>query len=200
MKLIFASSPITIENHNEISKLFSHPLSEVKVIYINTSTIYHDKEPSYSIESKNALKEVFRNIVTWDFAQKTTQESKDLINTADLVFFGPGETYLLTYWVTQKGLYNYLKERSFSGNLVLGGESGGALFMCGDIIVYRPFLDKSVVPEVIEEGLGLVDFYPLPHYNDERYGKDIKEIEKKLRSSGESVIPINNNQIYVFEG
>ena len=59
--------------------------------------------------------------------------------------------------------------------------------------------DKSKAPELTNySGLGLIDFYPLPHYGNELFARAIENIYNEFRDKI-PLTPISNSQVIEFK-
>lgn len=112
------------------------------------------------------------------------------IKGAGLVWCAGGNTFVLRRALAQSGLDRILVDLLQADKLVFGGSSAGS-------IIPTPSLhgaenesedDPSIVPknyshEVVWEGLNLVPFHIVPHYESEWFGDEAAAMEKYMLDS-----------------
>jgi dipeptidase E len=105
-----------------------------------------------------------------------TTATKDSIRTAltgkTLVWVMAGNTFYLNFHLHKSGFAEIIKEL-VTGGLVYGGESAGAVVAGRTIHGAEKVDDPKEAPEVIWQGLGLVDHGILPHADWEKYREPV---------------------------
>lgn len=94
----------------------------------------------------------------------------------DLIFVGGGNTFFLLQELRRTGADKLLAREVEQGKLYIG-ESAGAAVACPDI-GYCALMDAPEKAPELESysGLGLVDFYVVPHLDNEEMGEGARKI------------------------
>jgi dipeptidase E len=102
-----------------------------------------------------------------DFDGKKDELRAKLSDFSALWVLG-GNTFLLNYWMRQSGFDEIIRGLLANGT-VYGGESAGAV-VAGKTLHGIELLDNPAdAPEVLWEGLNLVDYGVIPHWGVEKY-------------------------------
>ncbi len=111
----------------------------------------------------------------------------------DVIWFGGGNAFYLRYILKKTRLDGAIK-RLIKEGTVYGGDSAGAI-IATPTLKYVDLIDEpDDAPEVIEEGLGLVDFAIVPHWGYEKYQSKLKQMRDSLTKEGYRVKVISDNQ------
>lgn len=125
-----------------------------------------------------------------------TTATKDSVQTAfkdkSMVWVMAGNTFYLNYLLRKSGFTDVIREYMEAG-LVYGGESAGAVVAGTTINGVEKVDDPKESPEVIWEGLNLVDHGILPHVDWEKYREPIAAAGEEM-AKHTKVVSINNNQ------
>lgn len=84
------------------------------------------------------------------------------------VWLTGGNTFYLNWAIQQSGFHELIKDLMKNG-LVYGGESAGAVIAGSTLRGIENMDDPNLAPEVIWEGLGLIDYGIIPHWGNEKY-------------------------------
>lgn len=117
----------------------------------------------YTVRSFHGLAEV--ELI--DTEQMDLPQMEAIIRRAHVVYISGGNTYLLNHRLHISGLMPYLRKKVQSG-LPLIGFSAGAI-VCGPNILTSKDLNSVATPHF--EGLKLVPFNILSHYDADSYGQ-----------------------------
>jgi dipeptidase E len=91
------------------------------------------------------------------------------LDELDGVWVTGGNVFYLN-WLFHKSGFNRLIKPLLESGVVYGGESAGAVVACPTLSGAQFIDDTREAPEVIWEGLGLIDFAIVPHWGREKYG------------------------------
>lgn len=118
----------------------------------------------------------------------------------DLVFVVGGNTFYLLQELRKSGTDELLREAVRAGKLYIG-ESAGAIVAAPDIAYSRAMDRPDRAPDLHDTvGLGLVDFYPVPHTNNRELVPAAERIVRE-HAGALDVCPLNDNQaLYVENG
>lgn len=118
----------------------------------------------------------------------------------DLVFVVGGNTFYLLQELRKSGADELLREAVHAGKLYIG-ESAGAIVAAPDIAYSRAMDRPDRAPDLHDTvGLGLVDFYPVPHANNRELGPAAERIVRE-HAGALDVRPFDDKQaLYVENG
>lgn len=122
-----------------------------------------------------------------------------VVEKVDAIFMGGGNTFYLRYWLQKTGADEILTQQAKKG-LVLGGGSAGAIVISPSLSYFDAADDPTEAPEAVWDGLGLVDFEPLPHADSEKYGDITQTIKKSFEEDGKEAISLNDDQAIIIDG
>ena len=116
--------------------------------------------------------------------------AEGLLDGHDFVWLAGGNVFLLRRALSYTGLDQFLSKKIRNNEIILGGESAGAIIMGptlkhSEVDTYEDspnFVPDPYQKETIWEGLRLVDYVPVPHYKTPGYiGIDeyIEKLEKE---------------------
>lgn len=105
-------------------------------------------------------------------------DAEQLLDGFEFIWLAGGNVFLLRRALLYTGLEKVLAERARQNRIILGGESAGAIIM-GPTLKHSEvesenedspyYTPEPYKKEVIWEGLGLVDYVPVPHYDSPGY-------------------------------
>jgi dipeptidase E len=116
----------------------------------------------------------------------------------DVLWFKGGNIYLLRWVIAQSNAMQALKKVLKEG-VVYGGESAGAIVAGPTLKYFEKADDPSVASEVFYDGLGLVDFSVLPHWDSEDFGEAVRTAKIKLEEDGFKTIKLDDNEFLLVE-
>jgi dipeptidase E len=99
---------------------------------------------------------------------------EEALGRLDLVWVVGGNTFLLRRAMRQSGFDVVGKKRIAEDKLIYGGFSAGAIVACPSLKGIELMDDPNTLaegydPEVIRDGLGLVSFHIVPHYESDHH-------------------------------
>lgn len=129
-----------------------------------------------------------------------TTATKDSIRAAltgkTMVWVMAGNTFYLNFHLHKSGFAEIIKELVAEG-LVYGGESAGAVVAGSTIHGAEKVDDPKEAPEVIWQGLGLVDHGILPHADWEKYREPMAAAKQEMERFT-TVLALTNDQAVVI--
>lgn len=197
MKLYLSS--IEIPNSDELLGLLSGKQSLSVAIIPDAWDTYPEERRLPIIEK---LKGIFHSIGIKPSLIKLSETSGEGLRTElskhSLVWVMGGNSFYLNYVVHKSGFAEMIKQLMDNG-LVYGGESAGAVLATPTLRGVELMDDPSEAPEVIWEGLRLVDFGIIPHWDNEKY-KEVLEKAKAKMEKHARVETLGDKQAFVING
>lgn len=114
--------------------------------------------------------------------------AEKLLADYNLVWLAGGNVFLLRRALSYSGLDKFLYDAVRKNEIILGGESAGAIIM-GPSLKYSEmdtdedspnYIAAGYDKEILWDGLDLVNYVPVPHYKTPDYGPEIDEYIAKL--------------------
>lgn len=137
------------------------------------------------------------NIIELDISESDVKTIEDKFKLSDIVYFTGGNSFFLIDHIKRKRIDEILKNFLLEDKLYIG-ESGGAI-ICAKDLSYIEKMDE--IPKNYSQknklGLGLIDFFVLPHYKCEPFVEVADEISKSFKHL--DLYKINNSQAIIVE-
>ncbi len=201
MKLFLCS--LGINSKEALQTLFAKPLSEIRCGVIKNPMDLKTLEKRkflYGLVDSSFV-ELGINKIDIDLREYEgkSKELKDVINDLDMLWITGGNVFYLR-WLIKKVEFGPILLNAVKGGLVYGGDSAGALVVCPTLKYLDMVDDTSQIPEVIFKGLNIIDFIPLPHWDNVDFKSKLIEIREKLENDGFKVLVFGDKQSVVVNG
>lgn len=199
MKLFLCSLGIT--NKDALQTLFYKPLSEIKCGVIKNPMDLKDEEKRkflYGLVDKGFVSFGINktDIDLREFENKQ-EELQALISQLDMLWITGGNVFYLRKLIKKVQFENILINAIKNG-LVYGGDSAGALIISPTLKYLDAVDDISQISEVIYDGLNVIDFVPLPHWDNEDFKHKLVGIKNNLEKDGYKVTIYGDKQTIVI--
>ena len=130
-------------------------------------------------------------------------EQRDIVEQKlrenDFIYVSGGNSFYLMQELKKSGADIIIKREIAYGKLYIG-ESAGAIILSKTIQYIQNMDSPEKAPELASyDGLGVVDFYTLPHDNEIPFKEISKEIKDNYRNEL-TICPIRNNEAILVEG
>ena len=127
------------------------------------------EDPYFVRESRVRLEALGLTLVELDAAHEPAQQLADKLDRADGVFIAGGNSFYLLEQLRRTELDKRIREK-VKNSFPYFGESAGAVILVHSIEMVGPIDDPDKAPGLTDyTALGLIDFFPLPHVNQEKY-------------------------------
>ena len=121
------------------------------------------------------------------------------LDDTSLLWVMAGNTFYLNYHIHNSGLSNVISDYLEKG-MIYGGESAGAVIAGNTLHGVEKVDDPEESPDIVWEGLNLVNLGVLPHADWEKYKDQIEEAKQEMQKNTE-VLTINNDQaVLIVDG
>ncbi len=195
MKLFLAS--IAAETLEYLEEILPKKPKECKVIFIPTAADpYEDK--SFVEKDRKKLVELGYNIEDFDIKNKDENKLLKKFNDIDAIFVAGGNSFYLLEKMQESGFDKIIKDLIGEG-MVYVGSSAGAVVVGPSIEPIKSLDDPSKALNLKSfTGLNLVDFVPLPHFDNEKYGPICKKAMEEYKDKFK-ILPIKDQQAAIVE-
>ncbi len=153
----------------------------------------------YVEEGKKALQSMGLIIDILDIATASYEDISNKIRTNDFIYITGGNTFYLLQEMKRTGTIQLIIEAVNNGKLYIG-ESAGAIIASPNIAYIRN-MDTSTKASDLEDfsGLGLISFYPIPHYTNPPFVDAAHQISD-IYSQQLDLQPFSNNEAILTDG
>lgn len=162
---------------DKLSALIPNPKG-LQVAFIPTAAEIYDFHPWLDAD-RQKLVEMGFEVIDYDLKGKNEEQLYSDLKSMDAVFVAGGNTFYLLYHVQKSGFDTVIHRLLDEGKIYIGSSAGSVL--AGPTIEpVKLFDDTNEAPKLSSfEGLGLVDFVILPHFDAEKkdpiYEETIRE-------------------------
>lgn len=185
-------------NVTDLLKKAEPDLKGKTVTYIPTAAIAEEIEGMAEAETK-MLEDLGLTVDELEVSTASEDTVRKKLTENDMIFVGGGNTFFLLQELKRSGADKIIAQEVEKGKFYIG-ESAGAIAACPDI-GYSAVMDvPDKAPELTDyTGMGLVDFYVVPHLGHPEMGPGAEMIIEKY-SSELDLKGINDYQAILVEG
>lgn len=200
MKLFLSSEGVP--RPDLLRKLMGIGDESVRVALINNAQDPYPEERSK--ERGIALAALFQNLgfesVSIDLREYEgkTQELAAVLRTCKLIWCSGGNSFWLRYVMKTSGLDTILKDLLSEG-IVYGSWSAGAVLAGPSLHPIELMDDPEKAPEIIYEGLGLIDYFIWPHWDTEKYVHLQVEATERMSQLPYECVTLKDGEVLVVE-
>lgn len=201
MKKLFLAS--SFQDVADLLPDFEKNLKGKTITFIPTASIVETVN-FYVKSGRKALEDMGLMVDELEISTASAEEITSKLKQNDYIYVTGGNTFFLLQEMKRTGTDQLIKEEVNSGKLYIG-ESAGAIVASADIEYAKGMDSVDEAPDLESfEALGLVDFYPVPHYNNAPFQEASKKIIDTYSStlklspiSNQEAILVNNEEIKV---
>lgn len=148
---------------SKVGALLKDLIAGKRVAFIPTASI-HEGYTGYVGSARTVFKKLGAELTEIEISTANVSDITQVFDAADIIYFTGGNTFFLIDQLRKTGTDTLLKQQLEKGKLFIG-ESAGAI-VCAPELSYIEKMDP--IPEDYSQsdyaGLGLINFYVLPHY------------------------------------
>lgn len=168
------------------------------VTYIPTAAIAEEIEGMAEAETR-MLEGLGLTVDELEVSTASKDNVREKLAKNDMIFVGGGNTFFLLQELKRSGADQIIAREAEKGKLYIG-ESAGAIAACPDIGYSAEMDVPGKAPELTDyTGMGLVDFYVVPHMGHPEMGPAANSIIEKY-SSVLGLKVIDDHQVILIEG
>nr|WP_024836280.1 Type 1 glutamine amidotransferase-like domain-containing protein [Clostridium sp. 12(A)] len=201
MKKLFLAS--SFQDVADLLPDFEKNLKGKTITFIPTASIVETVN-FYVKSGRKTLEDMGLMVDELEISTASAEEITSKLKQNDYIYVTGGNTFFLLQEMKRTGTDQLIKEEVNSGKLYIG-ESAGAIVASADIEYAKGMDSVDEAPDLESfEALGLVDFYPVPHYNNPPFQVASKKIIDTYSStlklspiSNQEAILVNNEEIKV---
>ncbi len=165
------------------------------VAFIDTASLVEDYT-KYVDDDRKAFIDLGIIIKDLDIIGKHQNEMSKVFSESDMIFVSGGNTFYLLQELKKSNADQLIIDEIKKGKLYIGS-SAGSIILSKDILYVDKMDDKRKATELENFlGLNMVDFYTLPHLNNEPFTEIVEDILKENnRIDKLHLVPISNHQV-----
>ena len=153
----------------------------------------------YVASGRKALEKMGMVIDELDVATASVEDIAAKLALNDYIYITGGNTFFLMQELKRSGADQLIAEQVCAGKGYIG-ESAGALVAAPNIEYASTMDSVKKAPDLKGfEGLGLVDFYPVPHHTNAPFKRAVEKIIEKYGASL-PLHPISNKEAISVQG
>ena len=192
MKIFLTSQASNVLEH--ICKRFPKVPDDYSLAFVSTASNPYDN-PTWMRKDKDKLEKLGFNLFEIDIEGKTLTELKKLLSNIDIIFVAGGDTFFLLEKVKKSG-FDKLLRQLMKKDIVYIGSSAGSVILSPDIEPDK-FFDEGNSNLKDTSAIGLIEFFPLPHYNNKNYKALNDKIIKEYKNWKYRIVPLTDTQ-YIY--
>lgn len=195
MKKMFLTS--SFKDTANIFANFEPDLKGKTVTFIPTASVV-EKVVFYVNSGRKALEKLGLIVEILEVSTATEDEIQKKITGNDFIYVTGGNTFFLLQELKRTGADKMIAKEVNDGKLYIG-ESAGAMIVSANIEYAKAMDSVKKAPNLIEyDALGLVEFYPVPHYESAPF-KKVAENMIDTYSHILKLIPISNHDAILVQ-
>lgn len=193
-----------MHNVTDVLKKAEPHLAGKTAVYIPTAVIPEVDEIENAVremadEETKMLESMGLKVDELEVSTAPYEKISDSLHKSDIIFVGGGNTFFLLQELKRTGADQILIREVENGKMYIG-ESAGAVAACPDIGYCTEMDSPDKAPDLTDySGLGLVDFYVVPHLGNQVLGAGAEKIIEKYSNELDLKI-ITDEQAILVEG
>ncbi|UNK21136.1 Type 1 glutamine amidotransferase-like domain-containing protein [Paenibacillus sp. N3/727] len=197
MKKMFLSSSFA-DSVNSFKNFAGMNLENKSVTFIPTASMV--EEVTHHVDlAKEAFHNLGMNIFELDISKESREDIIQNLKNNDFIYISGGNTFFLLQELKKKSLDKVIIQEVNNGKMYIG-ESAGTIIMAPNIEYIYLLDNKEKAPELGSyQGLNEINFYPVPHLQNDYLGGEVEQIIKKYQNKIE-LLPITDNQVILVDG
>lgn len=196
--IILTSSFVDVANHLKSNRILV--MSNIKKIAFIATASEVEPVDFYVDEARIWFKAQGSELLEINLHGMDTEEIENKLEKSDLIYVSGGNTFYLLQELKKSKVDQLLINQIHNGKPYIG-ESAGSIIL-GPSIDYVTLMDDVNQASELEnfDGLHIIDFYPLPHKDNEPFVTAVDEIRLNYEAERDIKAFSNNEIIVVKDG
>ena len=195
MKKLFLAS--SFKDGATLFPAFAEDVAGKTVTFIPTASVV-EKVNFFVNSGKKALEKMGLIVDVLEVSTASSEEITSKLRQNDFIYITGGNTFFLLQELRKSGADKIIAEQIALGKTYIG-ESAGAMIVAPNIEFAKAMDSTKKAPELTDfDGLGIVDFYPVPHHTNAPFKKAVEKIID-VHGGSLALQPISNKQAILFE-
>lgn len=194
MKHLFLTSYFSNTTNLFLDYIKDNNFKVKKVTFIPTASKFEEVD-FFIKEAIDFFESIDIEIDILELSTSSFEDIKNKLENNDFIYIGGGNTFFLLKELKRAGADKILIEQINLGKLYVG-ESAGSIVLSSSID-YIHYMDSNEEVKLKNfDSLNIVDFYPVPHYQNFPFEESTKMIIEKYHKSI-NLLPFNNNEVII---
>ncbi|MGP2655510.1 Type 1 glutamine amidotransferase-like domain-containing protein [Malaciobacter sp. WC5094] len=194
MKHLFLTSYFSNTTNLFLDYIKDNNFKVKKVTFIPTASKFEEVD-FFIKEAIDFFESIDIEIDILELSTSSFEDIKNKLENNDFIYIGGGNTFFLLKELKRTGADKILIEQINLGKLYVG-ESAGSIVLSSSID-YIHYMDSNEEVKLKNfDSLNIVDFYPVPHYQNFPFEESTKMIIEKYHKSI-NLLPFNNNEVII---
>lgn len=200
MKLFLSSLNITPQLAPHFLDLVGKPAHKIRAALIQNAADVETGPKKWVDAQQTALEKHTGNLEIIDLQHYTHNRRalREVMADKDLIWLGGGNTYYLRWLLRETHADEIIIELVKNGT-VYGGSSAGAIVAGPTLKYFETADDPKEAPEIIFEGLGLIDDVVVPHIDNPLFSSVTGGIIERLDDDGFQTVPLKDSQALIID-
>ncbi|MFD1216046.1 peptidase E [Microbulbifer celer] len=166
-----------------------------RVTFIPTASLT-EEVTFYVRAGREALEKLGLIVDELEISTATSEEIESRLENNDYIYITGGNTFFLLQELKRTGSDKLITDHIKSGKKYIG-ESAGSIILSRNIEYVKGMDDFSAAPKIGSfSSLGLVEFYPVPHYTNFPFKESVERIISSYEDELD-LLPISNTQAII---
>lgn len=197
MKKIFLAS-LFKEVAHILESFANENLVGKTVTFIPTAAL-PDKLDFHIKYSKELLTEMGLIVDELEISRAIYLDIAHKLENNDYIYVTGGNSFFLLQEINRTGAGKLIRNQINAGKLFIG-ESAGAVLLAPNIEYSKDVDNPLVAPQLqTYEALDIIDFYPVPHYQDEHMKESVEKVISRYGTEL-PLVPFTNSQAILVMG
>jgi peptidase E len=198
---MLSSSPINGEQAQELVNLVKKPKHSIKFGLIENAL---DVLPSNKVARIENVDNMLRygfdyQMIDLNVYQNNHVELFQMLEKMDVIWFGDGNVFYLN-WLLQSTRAGDILKYLNSRGVVFGGDGAGATVAGPTLKHFETISDQNLVPEIGLDGMGIINYVTIPHFDSQQNHRTLGELNKRLIREGFQTLTLNDGQAFIIDG
>jgi len=200
MKLFLSSLNVTPKLAPHFFDLVDKPADQIRAALIQNAADVETGPKTWVEAQRIALEKYTGQLTIIDLREYKNKRAalQEILATQDVIWIGGGNTYYLR-WLLHETHADELICDMVKNGVVYGGSSAGAIVAGPTLKYFETADDPMKAPEVLFDGLGLVDEVVVPHTDNALFSGVVGGIIERLDADNFHTVPLKDNQALVID-
>lgn len=201
MKLFLASQALGGKLSDYFTELVGKKTKDIQIALIeNAGDTYTEEKKAWVYENRATFTDAGYQVELVDLRdyKGKPEQLEAKLTEKDAVWLNGGNTFYLN-WLLHEVEANIIIPKLVRQGIVYGGGSAGAIVASPTLKYIDAADEPDDAPEIIWEGMKMVDVAVVPHIGNEKYGKIMDDVVSSLKNDGYEVVGLTDGQAAIFD-
>jgi len=199
MKLFLSSA---VNALSLIGTILPNKGKNAKIIFIENASDNYSVDKWWVREDKEVFEKMGCELIFIDLRTISVADLSKQLDSSDVIHFSGGSVLYLISLIKKMNLREVLVKAVKSGKIIYSGTSAGSMITSKDLSLSSYDDEDTELLKGMDEfsGLGLVDFFIIPHTNNKDFLKSDIQMIENLRNHLQPLIFIDDSKAVLVDG